>query len=134
MSAEVMRQIQVIADELNTLRTEFLGMKSEHQGLHSTSVQKFVQIDQALSEVKEGVSKSGGRGSDDKKRPLMKPEQVSVPIFAGAITDGRAKYLDWAEKAKDRVDLFDDAMLAAVEATENQKKPITEAESLELGI
>ena len=42
MSAEVMRQIQVIADELNTLRNEFVGIKTEHQGLHSTSVQKFV--------------------------------------------------------------------------------------------
>ena len=64
MSAEVMRQIQVIADELNTLRTEFMGMKTEHQGLHSTSVQKFVQIDNALSEIKDGV-RTNSRGSPD---------------------------------------------------------------------
>ena len=59
---------------------------------------------------------------------------MNVPTFAGAITDGRAKYLDWAERAKDRINLFDAAMSKALKTVENKTKPITEDESIGLGI
>ena len=57
-----------------------------------------------------------------------------VPEFSGAITDGRGKYLEWAERFRDRVDLYDVGMAAMLQKVEGRLKPITELESKEMGI
>ena len=60
------------------------------------------------------VSAQGPQG----KKPLIKPENVEVPQFLGSMTDGRAKFLEWSEKVMDRVDIYQDNMVEAMENAE----------------
>ena len=43
----------------------------------------------------------------------------------GAITDSRAKFLEWSETVKDRAALFDDALVDAMEKAEAEQTAIT---------
>ena len=107
---EVQRQLQVLADELNMVKNELVGIKSDHSALHTVTVEtdrtmrnKFEQMENMVKEAQAGI---GGAGFGSSVKPLIEPKNVVVPEFAGAITDGRGKYLEWAERARDRVSLY----------------------------
>ena len=69
----------------------------------------------------------------NKKNMLIESKQVNVEIFSGSMTDDRSKYLAWAERVKDRVELFDPIVAALMTETERGKVPITREEARKRG-
>ena len=72
---------------------------------------KFAAQAARIGKVEKGIAKIStagfpeGKGTDNEK-PLIEAKQVSVPEFAGAVTDSRSKFLEWSEKVHDRVGLY----------------------------
>ena len=73
----------------------------------------------------------GGQGG---VKPLIEPKQINVPEFNGGLTDGRAKFLEWNERVKDRVGLYNTVLVDAVTEVEMQTNPITAKKSSDMGI
>ena len=69
-----------------------------------------------------------------KAKTLIEPKSIVVNVFSGAITDTRAKFLEWGERARDRAALFDDNMAEAMTTVEMMSDPVTKEKSEELGI
>ena len=90
-----MTQIGILADELNVLKTAFIGVKSSHANMHQASVnqasastQQFTDHAARLGALEGLVKQAGGdlanvakKGSY--KKPLIKPEQIEVKTFTG---------------------------------------------------
>ena len=111
-------QVRALVDEIGTLRNEVVAVKAAHAQLHQTTVDvgatsnrlaaeqasRFENIESKLAGLAKDAG-SIGRGGNYKK-PLIEPKQVVVEVFAGALNDTRGKFLDWAEKVKDRTGLW----------------------------
>ena len=101
-------QIGVLTDEMNLLKAEIVQAKANHASLHQSSVEANTATARSFAEIraradvfegkidnlKEEAKTYGGSG----KKPLIEPKQVEVAVFAGAMTDGRARFLEWCEK------------------------------------
>ena len=120
---EVQRQLQVLADELNMVKNELVGMKSDHSALHNVAVETDrtmrTKLEQMETIVKQ-VQANAGTGMGSASKPLIEPKQIVVPEFAGSITDGRSKYLEWAERARDRVCLYNPVLAKQMEKVEGR--------------
>ena len=139
---EVLRnQVVALTEELTTVKTELVNMKQAHANLHQQSAEantntarnfgeQRTRLDALESQVGSG---SAGKGSEYKK-PLIKPEQVVVNEFHGSMTDSRAKFLEWAEKLQDRVELYEDGLVRAMAEAEKRDGEITAEESIKLGV
>ena len=122
-------QITVIADELQTLRTEVIGVKSSHAAMHQTSVDNNARHVERLASIEDKVAKlgqgvTGGIGIG-KGRALMESKQVTVSKFAGAVSDTRSKFLTWAESMRDKVELYEGDMVDAMEKVARMDTPVT---------
>ena len=62
------------------------------------------------------------------------PDQVAVSEFAGSMTDGRTRFLEWCEKVKDRCELYNHAVAKALTEVAGKGEEITEEESRRLGV
>ena len=120
-------QIGVLTDELNTLKAEIVQVKGSHAALHQTSVESFGEarskiegLETQLNAVKADAKDLGYK--DSGRKPLIKPEQIKVDEFAGSMTDGRARFLEWCEQIKDRVALFQNDMVKALDEAEKKDK------------
>ena len=144
---EAMNQkITAVADELGLMRAELIQIKSAHATMHQAAVDsganntrafteqaaRIEKIEKGFENVARGAAFGGG-GDQSKRKDLIEAKQVNVEIFAGAMTDDRAKYLAWAERVKDRVELFDPVIATLMTETERGKVPITAEESRRLG-
>ena len=143
----VTAQVRALTEELGILKAELVQVKSVHANLHQQAVEAGAQnrsmfADQAgrieaatkrIDEIASGAEEIGGKGAFHPK-PLIEAKQVEVTTFAGAVTDDRTKFLDWVEKAKDRIGLYDLNLVTALEAVEGQPLPITAERSAELGV
>ena len=101
-------QVTVLTEELSTLKTELINVKSAHATLHQSSVEAHTQHTAQMAEMEqrlESVSKASGGAA---KKSLMEPKNITITTFNGAITDARSKFLTWEETVRDKVCLFDE--------------------------
>ena len=113
----IREQLRSLTDEVGTIRNEIVNMKASHAGLHQSSVEANAAATQTMTEqgarlngvegklveLAKRAEKSGGW---PKAKSLIEAKHVVVDKFAGSLTDGRAKYLEWCEKVKDRCELY----------------------------
>ena len=135
--AQVAAQVQLLTEEVATLKTELIAVKGAHATLHQQSVDANTQHNLAMTQMEsrlEKAMKEAGDNKGGKTKSLIEPKNIVVDIFSGAITDTRAKFLEWGERARDRAALFDDCMSDAMLAVEVLDDPVTKEKSEELGI
>ena len=92
--------MQILADEMNTIKSELVNMKSAHATLHQAAVDSGAQaatkyteytarllgIETKLDSLGQEAGGFVGKGFGGPK-PLLKPEQVKVGIFQGGIAE-----------------------------------------------
>ena len=93
-------QMQILADEMNSLKAEIVNVKSAHASLHQSTVDsgaqsankyseyaaRLVGIETKLDSLGLEAGTFADKGFGGPKPPaLMKPEQVKVGIFHGGI-------------------------------------------------
>ena len=64
-----------------------------------------------------------------KKLSLIEPKQVNVEEDSGGMADARGKFMEWAERVHDRVQLFDQSLAEAMKSVERTKDVIDQAGS-----
>ena len=74
------------------------------------------------------------KGGHDSQKPLIEPKQVVVSEFAGSMSDGRARFLEWCEKVHDRVALFEDNLVQAMTEAEKCDAEITGEQTTKMGV
>ena len=126
------QQIAAMAEEINLLKSEVVQTKAAHASLHQSAVDRNTDIIRRFGEITDRLhnlstdAANATEGKGSKKKFLIEPKQVNVAEFAGAVNDSRSKFLQWAEKVKDRAMLFDDALVEAMEKAEASTTPITD--------
>ena len=141
------QQLQVLGNELSTLKDEIVNIKSAHATLHQQSVESGTQHNQKFTEQYAMLQSLENKVDDmtrtlpssefGKPKALTEAKQVDVPKFAGSMTDGRQVFLKWSENVKDRVTLFDPKLaktLMLMEQSPNADQPITEESSRSIGV
>ena len=142
---QMQAQMRVLADEMNMLKNEFVGIKAAHASMHQASVHtntatttRFTEFGSRLSGLE---SKMGDVGLDmpfavkgGGTKPLLKPEQVKVGTFNGGVADGRSKFLEWTEQVKDRVRLYNVDLVQYMSGVEMRTTPISESDSEGIGV
>ena len=128
-------QVVTLTEEVTTLKAELVNVKAAHANLHQQSSEANSATARTFAEQRSRVEalEAHGAGKGDKK-PLMKPEQVAVSEFQGSMTDSRTKFLEWSEKVKDRVELFEDTLVLAMAEAEKRDGEVTAEASAELGV
>ena len=140
-------QVRALSEELGVLKSEVVQIKSVHANLHQQAVEagahnsrmfseqagRLEAATRKIDEIANGVGNMGG-GNGFHPKPLIEAKQVEVTTFAGAVNDDRTRFLDWVEKAKDRIGLYDHKLVLAMETVEGQPLPITAERSAELGV
>ena len=119
-------------------------MKAAHASMHqaaveqgSTSAQRHTEQSQRMQNVEEKFDRlstqirSGGSSYDGGKRQhLIEAKQVTVDEFAGSLTDSRSRFIEWAEKVKDRCLMYEDSIVEAMNQAERENETITKDKSL----
>ena len=127
----------VLTEELNTVKMELVNVKQNHANLHQQASDANAANARTNADTKAQISsledRIGTKGSTDRK-PLIEPKQVEVWQFAGSMTDGREKFLEWSEKVFDRVDLYEDTLVKAMAEAEQKGGTIDATESAKLGV
>ena len=59
---------------------------------------------------------------------------MNVAEFTGSMTDGRSKFLQWTEKMRDRVLLYDANLADVMKSVENRTEAISKDDSENLGV
>ena len=119
---EAMRnQIDVLTNELTVLKAELINVKGTHANLHqqtadanTTTARNFAEQRSRLDALEKGMADGGSGTTPQGRKPLIKPDQVEVTKFKGSMTDNRACFLEWCETVHDRVELFEDGLVAAI--------------------
>ena len=65
---------------------------------------------------------------------MIKPEQIQVNTFNGGIAEGRSKFLEWVEKVKDRVALWDEELVKTMMKVELFDEEVSAEASIQHGI
>ena len=95
------QQITILTEELNTVKNELVNVKAAHANLHQQASDANATNARAHAETKAQINamddRIGHKGGSDRK-PLIEPKQIEVWQFAGSMTDGREKFLEWSEK------------------------------------
>ena len=142
---QIHAQVRALTDELGLLKAEIVQVKSVHANLHQQAVEAGAQnnrqfteqasrIEQVSRKIENIAADAGnlGKSGGTYPKPLIEAKQVEVAKFAGGVNDDRSRFLDWVEKAKDRVGLYDHGLVAAMEKVEGQVLPITAEKSEEM--
>ena len=84
----VQQQVAAVVEELNLLKGEIVGIKSQHANLHQSNVEstteaarRFASIEERLGSIASGI-RPGSSGSFGKPKPLIEAKQVAVTVFA----------------------------------------------------
>ena len=134
-------QVVALTEELTTIKTELVNVKAAHANLHQQSSEANTATARSFAETRIKVdaletqigSAAIGKGGPEKK-PLIKPEQISVSEFAGSMTDGRSRFLEWSEKVCDRVELYEEGLAKAMAEAEKKDGTIDSSESATMGV
>ena len=100
-------------EEINLLKSEVVQTKAAHASLHQSAVERNTDVLRRFSEIGDRLNAittdtaNTNEGKGFRKKSLIEPKQVTVAVFAGSMTDSRAKFLEWSEKVMDRTGLFD---------------------------
>ena len=99
-------QIDVLTNELTTLKAELINIKGTHANLHQQTSDANTNTARSFAEQRARIEALEAGGTKDTapfgRKPLIKPEQVEVKEFKGSMTDSRACFLEWCEKVSDR--------------------------------
>ena len=131
-------QIRSLTEEVSSLRNEIVNIKAAHASLHQASTDSHTATQGVLTD--HGIRIGGIEGKitgltgGGKQKSLIDIKNVVVGKFAGSLTDGRAKYLEWCEQVRDRCDLYDRSLAKAFAEVANKSEEITEEESRKLGV
>ena len=126
-------QVRALTEELGILKSELVQVKSVHANLHQQAVEagahnsrmfaeqagRLEAATKKIDDISNGAGSIGGGGGFYPK-PLIEAKQVEVSKFAGAVNDDRTRFLDWVEKAKDRISLYAHKLVPAMEKIEGQ--------------
>ena len=105
------QQVIALTEELTVVKTELVNVKAAHANLHQQTSESNAATAKSFAEQRsrfdtiETQMGSGKSGTD--KKPLIEPKQVEVHKFQGAMSESRAKFLEWSELVKDRVGLYE---------------------------
>ena len=128
-------QVTVLTDELNMLKQELVNTKAAHAALHQQSTEGFVEQRTRLETMETKMSTMPTtKGGHDSQKPLIEPKQVVVSEFAGSMSDGRARFLEWCEKVHDRVALFEDNLVQAMTEAEKYDTEINAEQTTKMGV
>ena len=134
------QQVRLITDELTLLKAEIVNVKASHAGLHQTTVESGSQTSRTLESINAKVQKledqlpsMAGAGAG-KRLSLIEPKQMTVDEFAGGVTDARNKFIEWSEKVRDRVQLFDPGLAEEMKRIERTSTIITKQMSEDKGV
>ena len=114
-------QLRSLTDEMGAIRLEIVNMKAAHASLHQASVEANAGSTTTLTDHGIRLGAMEGKMGELTKRAetviggakskaLIEAKNITVEKFAGSLTDGRAKYLEWCEKVKDRCELYDHSL------------------------
>ena len=143
-----MAQVTTLAQELSVLKEEIVVVKTAHATMHQDSVNKNVmdagrhaEAANKITALAERVDEMAGQFTnpfaapgDKWRKPLIEPKQVEVEKFNGAVSDSRAKFLEWSEHIKDRTLLSNPKVVDAMDLAEKETDVITMERSMELGV
>ena len=116
-------QVQAVTEELGALKMEIVNLKASHAGLHQSAVDSGLQTSRAIEAIQAKVADIPNLATG-KRLSLMEPKQVTVEEFAGGIADSRNKFIDWSERVRDRVLLFDPALAEEMKKVERTTEVI----------
>ena len=114
----------------STLHQTAVTTSANHERVIDEQAAKVV----AIQERVENIAKTTGNMKDGFRKSLIEPKNVTVDVFHGSVADSRAKFLSWGERVRDKADLMDDQMSAAMLKAENLNEPITPEISQSLGV
>ena len=126
-------QVQAVTEELGAIKMEIVNLKASHAGLHQSSVDSGLQTSRAIEAIQAKVADLPNLASG-KRVTLMEPKQVTVEEFAGGIADSRNKFIDWSERVRDRVSLFDLTLADAMKKVERTSEVVDQKAMEEKGI
>ena len=94
------RQITLMTDEMQLLKSELIQIKTAHAGLHQSTVDRAADAAKQFEEISQRIeaiaADEGKGGSGAKPKKLIEAKEIKVATFMGAITDSRSKFLEWA--------------------------------------
>ena len=137
---QMAQQIRLVTDELTLLKAEIVNVKASHAGLHQTTVESGSQTSRTLESINSKVQKleeqlpTMAGGSAQKRLSLIEPKQMTVDEFAGGVTDARNKFIEWSEKVRDRVQLFDPGLAEEMKKVERTQTVISKEMSEEKNV
>ena len=113
-------QVQAVTEELGALKMEIINLKESHARLHQSAVDSHAQTSRTIEAIQATVAEIPSMATG--KRPtLMEAKQFNVEEFSGGIADSRNKFMDWSERVRDRVLLFDPALAEEMKKVERTK-------------
>ena len=126
-------QVQAVTEELGALKNEIVNLKAAHAGLHQTAVDSSLQTGRTIEAIQAKIAELPNLANG--KRPtLMEPKQVNVEEFSGGVADSRNKFIEWTERVRDRVLLFDPALAEEMKKVEGASEVIDKAANDARGI
>ena len=91
------QQVQMMADELGSLKAEIIQLKAAHATMHQSTVDsnaqaatKFTEQAQRVMELSEKIERGSTTGSGFKTKTLIEPKNIVVDIFSGSVADNRS--------------------------------------------
>ena len=128
-------QVRSLKEEMETITNEIVKASTD---AHSTTTRTLTDhgiriggIEGKLADVTKKAESFTGSG---KQKSLIDIKNIVVGQFAGSLTDGRAKYLEWCEKVRDRCELYDRSLTKALAEVAGKAEEVTEEESRKLGV
>ena len=130
----MMDQIRLVTEELAVLKEEVVSAKAAHASLHQNTVQANQGYIERFNNIENRINGIGNTAIGTKPKNLIEPKQITVGEFAGSVTDNRARFLEWAEKVRDRIELWGTRIAQVMGQIQRKKEPISAEESKELGL
>ena len=136
-------QSRSLSEDISSIRNEIVNIKASHANLHQASVEANAGSTTALTDhgirlgAMEGKVAELARRAETvigggKPKSLIEAKNITVEKFAGSLTDGRAKYLEWCEKVKDRCELYNFTLAKALIEDAGKTEPMTTEECFRL--
>ena len=117
-----------------------MNLKQSHAGLHQSAVDANGAANRTISELAGKVEKLEMKvpeipgAMSTKKLSLIEPKQVAVEEFSGGVSDARNKFIEWSERVRDRVKLYDPMLADAMKAVERTNVVIDQKANDDKGI
>ena len=131
------QQVRVVSEELAAVKQEIINLKAMHAGLYQSGVESNQGTTRSIAEIAARIEELEGKSpttAGDNRKPLIEPKQISVDVFSGGPSENRSKFMEWAEKSKDRIMLYDPDLVEIMGQTERSTKVIDHEASVRMGV